>query len=267
LKKALHLFHQLHFDIALGAVGSSFWIGRLLDLSLSLILAATLGLAVWVIYLSDHLLDALRYAGQNANRYGFYKRNRKVLLFAIVFGLLMGMVLAIQLPIYFLYYGLIMGGMVMIYLGAVQLFPLFSRSFKEVWVAILYAGGICLPYIYEADLNRLWLLWVWFFLLVLCTLFMYSIIEEKEDLNMGLPSLAQSIGSKKLFFIHDILLVLASILLLYGLITMQVLPWFIPAITMFALTLILRLQPKALDKRHRYLGEIIFLLPWAGVLL
>jgi hypothetical protein len=265
LRKALHLFHQLHFDIALGAVGSSYWLGLLLGNSLSMEIALTLGLAVWVIYLSDHLLDAHRYAHRSMNRYGFYLKNRKWLLAAIVLGLLAGIYPALQLPEYIFTYGLGIGAMVLFYLGVVQLFPYFSRLFKELWVALLYACGIGLPYFALPDNSELYLLMLWVFFLALCTLLMYSIIEEPDDIAMGLPSLAKTVGASRLLKLHDTLLAFVFVLLLYGFYTFQSILWLLPAGVMFILALILRKYSSTF--RHRCLGEGIFLMPWLSILL
>lgn len=108
---------------------------------------AALGFAVWFIYVSDRLLDALRGDGdEEVPRHRFYQSNWSVLGLCATLGLgVLGWICA-QLDPHVLRNGFTMLAAVLAYFAMVHIVPDAVRRFwpKELIVGILFALGTCL---------------------------------------------------------------------------------------------------------------------------
>jgi hypothetical protein len=108
---------------------------------------AALAIAVWFIYVSDRLLDALRGDGDEAvPRHRFYQHNWSILGLSATFGLgVLGWICA-RLDPRVLHNGFAMLAAVLAYFAMVHTVPDAVRRFwpKELVVGVLFAMGTCL---------------------------------------------------------------------------------------------------------------------------
>ena len=271
MKKLYHYFHLLQFDIALGAVAISIWFAQLENIEHDLLVPILLGAAVWVIYTSDHLLDAYRYRKEiKGGRYEFFHRYWKILSIICIALAIPAGLLAMKLSSEIWKVGLSLSGLVLIYLFLAH----FARSkfylLKELSVAIIYAGGVLTANIATQGFAEVTLPLLWVFALVLCDLLLYSILELADDAKMKMPSLTKQLGSRQIKFIHDLFLSAAfmSWLLLsyrYGFDWF----WILPSTLMLLMILIFRNKGHQFYQSgtHRRYGELIFMIPWLAIFL
>lgn len=265
LKKLYQYFHLLQFDIAFGAVGISMWFARLANIEYDILIPVLLGLTVWVIYTADHLLDAYRYRHQiKGGRYEYFHSNWKALI--IVCGVLSipSFILALQLSKQIWQVGISLSIVVMAYLFLAH----FARSkfylLKELFVAIIYSGGVLIANIAEEGFwyNSLALFWV--FSLVFCVLLLYSILEREDDAKMKMPSLTKQLGLKQITLIHDLFLSAAfmSWLLLSSRYSFDWF-WMLPSSILMIMILLFRIKAPHFYQMgtHRSYGELIFMIP------
>ncbi len=271
MKKLCKYLHLLQFDIALGAVAISIWFAQLENIEYNLLISILLGISVWVIYTSDHLLDAYRYREQiKGGRYEYFHRNWKVLSVLCIVLAIPSMILAFTLSSEVWTVGLGLSGIVLLYLFLAH----FARSkfflLKELFVAIIYAGGVLTANIAMQGFWQISLLFFWLFAVVFCELLIYSKLELVEDAKMNMPSLTKQYGAKQICFIHDLLLGAAFIswLLLSYRYSFALL-WILPSSIMLLMMLLFRNKGPLLYQKgtHRRYGELIFMIPWIAILI
>lgn len=110
--------------------------------------SATLAISVWFIYVSDRLLDALRWkSGEMAPRHLFYRRHWRSLATAAFAGLLLLSWLCTQIDPEMRRNGFLLLGAVIGYFLIVHLGPSTLRKFwpKEIVVGLIFSLGTCLP--------------------------------------------------------------------------------------------------------------------------
>src|SRR6185312_7343419 len=110
--------------------------------------SATLAISVWFIYVSDRLLDALRWrSGDIAPRHLFYRRHWRPLATVAFAGLLLLTWLSTQIDPEMRRNGFILLSAVVGYFLIVHLGPGTLRKFwpKEIAVGFIFSLGTCLP--------------------------------------------------------------------------------------------------------------------------
>ena len=140
-------FNLLSLDAPLVAILWQALFARCFDAPVTGAAFAALAIAVWFIYVSDRLLDALRGDGDEAvPRHRFYQRNWGVLGLCATLGLgVLGWICA-RLDARVLHNGFAMLATVLAYFVMVHLAPDAIRRFwpKELVVGVLFAMGTCL---------------------------------------------------------------------------------------------------------------------------
>ena len=138
-------FNLLSLDAPLIAVLWQALFARCFDAPVHLAAFAALALAVWFIYVSDRLLDALRKNDASAARHRFYRQYWNVFAGAAVSALFaLGWVCAKLNPMV-LRNGLVMLAAILAYFAMVHVIPENIKKFwpKELAVAVLFALGTC----------------------------------------------------------------------------------------------------------------------------
>lgn len=146
LKRALQIWQWLSLDVVLGALASGGMVAHLLQVRMPGIWWVALPLSVWVIYTTDHLLDAHR-LGMHARteRHRFHVRWFHPLLWIWGLALLSCVTwVAWMVPRPMLWLGLAGGGLVLVHLGLVWLIGnRVSWMFqKELGVGLIYSVGV-----------------------------------------------------------------------------------------------------------------------------
>jgi hypothetical protein len=193
----------LSLDVMAGALGAGWMVTEWLGQEMSWAFYVVLPLAVWLIYTLDHLLDARRLKEKASTpRHQFHYRYFKPLAVAVV---LLGL-LCLGLALRYLgqtgvYFGLGMGGLVLLHLLLVKVVGDKTSPWliKESGVAMVYAAGVWgLPALESEAWMRpeLWVAFGQFFLLALVNLLEFSLYERAIDEADGHSSFVRAIGER-----------------------------------------------------------------------
>ncbi|MEZ4826748.1 MAG: hypothetical protein R3C61_10725 [Bacteroidia bacterium] len=212
---------MLSLDVVVGAVTSGGMVARLLDVEMPWIWWIALPVSVWVIYTADHLLDAWR-LGESAHteRHLFHHHHfRAIATIWLILLLFCLFILPFLIPLPLLWFGMGMGGLVLIHLGLVQWVGAKTSLLlhKELGVASIYAGGV-----WGGPVAMAWdhleqipfSLFAQFFLLALINLLIFSLYEMETDTRDGHTSFVRAIGAQKamrLIWALGLLVVLAGV--------------------------------------------------------
>jgi hypothetical protein len=211
----------LSLDIVLGVAAGSLLVCRVLKLYAPLSYQFLLPLAVWTLYLTDHLIDGLRQANNiRANRYQHYYYKRRPLIALIIVQVILAiMVLIFSFDSITFQFGVLTGIVVLGYFifqqlrfrGEIHGFP------KEPVIAVVYTLGIWgVPLLMSKEIFGidLYIALLSFALMVLMNVQLYSILQAKEDKESGYPSLAGTFG---IGFVHGLNLACGIIVALLNL--------------------------------------------------
>jgi 4-hydroxybenzoate polyprenyltransferase len=274
LKTLFSVYRWLCIDIAAGSVACAIMAARVCNAVMPLSWYLLVPLAVWVIYLSDHVYDSRHtgYAGK-IERDRFYIRHA-IAINCLIGILLLGslFILLIRIDWQIIFFGCIMLAFTCLYM---ILYILNSRNWirwypKEIMISTIYSLGIWgLPLMKAAGSHSIQplLTFVVFFLLVLSNTMIFSRYEHEADKEAGSFSLSIAFGRPRVVFLVNILLCLSATVCI-GLI----LPgseWHtreVPGILSIMLLVLAAVnnfpQYFALHRRYAFTADGIFLLPF-----
>ena len=108
--------------------------------------AVVLGLSVWLVYALDHLLDVSLVLAQKTSRHKFHSRHKQIFMGLAAMVILAVFALVRQLPTRLSHWGMLLAGILVLYLVAVHSGAAWVRRRvpKESIVGILFAAGTCL---------------------------------------------------------------------------------------------------------------------------
>ncbi len=270
----MNTLRHLSIDVVLGALASGSMIVWLLSKPMPWIWWLALPMAVWVIYTSDHLMDAWRLKDRaHTPRHLFH--HQYFWPIAIVWLVLLVSCVswvAMLVPSEMLYLGFAMGGVVLLHLALVSLIgsKVSWLLHKELGVGLIYALGVWGgPFVMYEELRLLapLLLFVQFFLLCMINLLFFSLYEKETDQWDGHTSVVLAIGKKRT--LHIILFLAVCVLGIgAGVLWDQEFEssyLVIEGIYVLMLSLLLAIcyKPSFFGKkeRYRYFGDGAFLLP------
>lgn len=208
IARAYKIFTWLSLDVTAGAIVFMCFLAQEFDITVRWSESAALGLAVWIIYSIDHLLDVRKAVDPITSRRTFHRQHSKFLLLGTAVALCIGFWITSLLSSGIIITGGILAVVAVCYLIVVQVNHL-SR-FKEVQIGIGYAVGVSLVPMVGLDeiLVWHWLSLVLLFLIALINLILFSWYERVQDRQEGFSSIVLSIGEKKTSLILFVLLVL-----------------------------------------------------------
>jgi hypothetical protein len=268
MSKLYRYFNLLSLDIAAGAVGGACYFSRILEVEVRLSALASLGLTVWIIYTTDHLLDARKISGRaSTERHRFHQRHFRKLVAGVVLAGLADFVLILFIKRAVLYGGFLMFAVVILYLA------LHRRLgwLKEVVVAVLYCGGVLLPSLLVTPILLQavdYVLFLLFFITALINLLMFSWFDREYDLADRHQSFVTLMGANRTFALLLVLFTLNTGLCVYGLFASGDYKAFLIPLSMNGvLGMILAFRGWfAQHDRFRLLGDAVFLLPFLYLL-
>lgn len=206
------LFTWLSLDVAAGAIVFMYFLSQEFETPVHWREAIALGLAVWLIYSIDHLLDARGEIEPVSKRRKLHHRHAKVLVFLTILALFFEIWI-----VTFLSREIIIGGGILVIIATAYLVIVQIKKwarFKEVQIAIGYAGGVSLvPLVNVLEIAP----WHWLtsgllFLTALTNLILFSWYDQEQDRQEGFTSLVLGLGEKKMSFI----LIVVFILTVFG---------------------------------------------------
>jgi hypothetical protein len=275
----MDLVRYLSLDVALGALGGGCMAVAYLGISMPWAWYVLLPLAVWVIYTSDHLLDAQR-LGERAST----GRHRFHVKYLVPLSLIAGAValFCLGLALVFLgevgvLFGLAMGGLVVVHLMIVRVVGTRTSKLlaKELGVAVVYALGIWgLPLLVsEQMLTASGLIPCFqFLLLALVNLLEFSLFEFETDALDGHTSFVRALGKRRSIQLIRILLGIVAtmgvaLLLLDDVIAVIRLEMVYGIMAAMLGLLLYRKAWFSVNERYRAWGDAAFLLPFFYMIL
>lgn len=209
MRNFLQQAHWLSLDVMLGAVICNlvFWQMPNGNSNAEMVASIVLGVAVFVIYSVDRLLDLRNTAISNTNRHNFHNKHKKVLWEIIIILSIFSAIFAFTLPIKILTVGLVLAVIVLFYLLAVNKLPSnnFLQIAKEPLTAIMYTTGI-IGTAFVTKTNIIWQEWavaIIFFAIVFQNLLLFSVYESIAIPNA--KNLAYFFGKKASLTINTVL--------------------------------------------------------------
>ena len=272
MKFILHLYrvvNQLSLDVACGAIVCAAFFGHILHVQIQSYALALLGLTVWIIYTTDHLLDVRKLKQKTlSQRYKFYQQNFWKLCSATIILIMIAiwLILLVQSPV--VKWGLVLVVIVALYLGVQPKLVLV----KELVISILYTAGILLP---SMSMTRMdlsgneYVLILSFAQTAFINLVLFSWYDWKQDINDAQSSIVTFLGRSRTKKILVILLLIQvfffSTLILFSSYRMEALI----LVVMNAVLFLLYLFPTRFSANgyYRLIGDLVFLFPLPYLLL
>jgi hypothetical protein len=271
----MRLLHRLYrwinilsLDVAVGAVVCASFFSSVLGVHIKPYGLISLGLTVWIIYTVDHLLDARRVMQPaSTERHRFHQRFYKILIPIVALAVITDaiQIFFIRKPI--IIAGIILGVLVVLYFF-VQRYLIY---FKEMFGALLYAGGVLLAPVSSSErpLSTLeMLLMLQFTLTALINLLLFTWFDRERDLKDKHQSFTTIFGEKATLNILAVLFILNASVTAIFFKNDYLMPAVIMAMmNMVLLLILLNRKHFEVDDRYRMLGDAVFLLPLIYFLL
>ena len=218
--ESIYLYFQtLSLDIVLGACAGMLFFDRLVEADLNRLLYFLLASAVWCIYTFDHLLDARQIPREASTfRHAFHQKHFRELAFLMVLLASVGLGLAFYLLKIrdILIFGLILGGVILALFLLLKIIPRGSILIKELFIAMMYVGGIMLAPFFHNNLEKIpayfWMLGLAYVLVAWFNTIYLGTLDRESDQKDGLYSLALTLGEARS---EKILYILLAIMLVY----------------------------------------------------
>ena len=259
LLKIYRLLNLLSIDVALGAVCSALFFSKIFSVSILPFGLMALALSVWIIYTTDHLLDARKASHPAATeRHQFHQRNFKVMTKLVVIAIMLNCVL-----IYFIRTPVLMGGMILIAgVGIYLIVQQYMKIFKEVLIALLYTMGVALPAVAVTDVSsENWprILFLQFFLMAFANLLIFAWFDYTHDLRDKHESFVTITGEK--WSEYFIWFTLVATILLTFISENKIASVFIVASDLVLLLIFIKKSFFVKNDRFRILGDAVFFIP------
>lgn len=254
-------FRWLSLDIALGSVFFLKYLEIFYLVKIRFPVYFALASAVWLIYTTDHLIDAKKVDSPTSGRHRFHKENFRILI--LIEGLILtaALINVVFLPMEVIRNGALLSAGCIMYIITVYFFK--KLWIKELVVAVVYAVGIFLaPLTLNLRVNPVDLLFVSQLMVVaFLNLLIFSYYDFESDQKDGSGSLAIQLGSKVHIVIRGTcILSLATSAFGYSMTGMDIqLLFFLMSATLYSLYLWPEFYHKG--ELFRTIGDGIFYLP------
>jgi len=263
IARTYKIFTWLSLDVTAGTIVVMYFLSHEFGTPVQWSEVVALGLAVWVIYSIDHLLDARVASEPVSERRKFHREHFKTLFFLTILAVSLGIWVATFLSKEVIVFGGILAIVAIGYLALAQIRR--WAGFKEVQIAIGYAGGVSLVPLVNLEVVEPWhwLAISLLFLSALVNLILFSWFERKQDQQEGFTSLVLFLGEKKISSILTfifVLTLLGAILLFQLRDSWRLAVFFLAAGAMnFGIWKYSDFFSK--NNRYRAVGDAVFLLP------
>ncbi|HEY5824353.1 MAG TPA: hypothetical protein VIT44_08310 [Cyclobacteriaceae bacterium] len=261
------MVNTLSLDVAGGAVICATFFADLFQVNVLPQGLAALGLAVWIVYTADHLLDAKRLTDQASTfRHRFHQRHFKPLTVLLLVACLIEFILLFFLRKPIFYNGLWLGLGVVIYV----MINRWLSYFKEVAGALLYCGGVLLP-TFSLKLQSFQvpdkLILLQFLLIVFTNLVLFSWMDYENDVKDRHRSLITLLNKEWGRIIIWFLFVAFFALNAFTIAThgKSTILFFVMELMLFLIFLFPSYFKN--EERFRFIGDAIFFLPIIAIVL
>jgi len=254
-------FNLLSLDVALGAVISAAFLGRILRVHILPQGYILLGIIVWLIYTADHLLDAWSmHEDAISERHRFHQKNFIIILLAFLAAGVVALGLMFLIRIQLITAGIVFGIFVITYL----LVNRWLKYFKELTGSLLYTGGVMLPsWSLQSEslkTGQITLIGI-FSLIVFSNMLIFARFSIGEDIQNRQKSLATIMGVKPMNTLISIVCAICFCVIIYQAtrdISSELAVMFTMELVLFVVFIVKYFR---YDDRYRLYGDAIFLLP------
>lgn len=258
-----HLFNLLSLDVALGAVASAAFFGRILHVHILPQGYLLLGIIVWLIYTADHLLDAWSMKETAiSERHRFHQKHFLPIIFTFLGASLFAIVLMFMTRIQLITAGTVFGIFVVTYL----LVNRWLKYFKELTGSLLYTGGVLLPAwsLHNQPLSQQQILLITtFFLVVVTNMLIFARFSIEEDRLNKQKSLATILGTRAMNLLIRLAVASCFAMMICAAINSFSAESIILFLMELVLVLVFELKYFRSNDRYRAWGDAVFLLPAA----
>ncbi len=192
----------LSLDVVAGVVCGCLMFARQMHVSAGWPHYFVLGSSVWLIYTTDHLLDAFRKPNLVTLRHRFHFQHRmSLIVITMIVGLATIGIAFVFLSVKVLYFGVVTGCCTVAYLLIIHLFNK-KYFFKEVWISILYTVGVWGSVaILASHMRQLdWVIVSLYFLLIFQDVLILACYEVEEDSQQQMFSSVHAQGIVRVYF-------------------------------------------------------------------
>lgn len=256
-----HFFNLLSLDVALGAVVSAAFFGRILHVSILPQGLVLLGIVVWLIYTADHLLDAwsMRKAA-TSERHRYHQQHFVTIVVIFTIISLIALILVFMIRVQLITAGIFFGVFVITYL----LVSRWLKYFKELAGSILYTGGVMLPawslHTHALTTHQVALI-IAFALIVFTNMLVFARFSIEEDILNRQKSLATIMGVHSMNTMISVVSTICFIVVGYEAIQQPGIDLLVLFIMESILLVIFLVRYFRYHDRYRIYGDAIFLLP------
>lgn len=216
LIRIYRLFNLLSIDVGLGAVCSALFFARIFNVDIYVQGLMALGLTVWIVYTTDHLLDARKVTGNaSTERHQFHQRHANMLMACVILAVMID-----ALIVFFIRRPVLEGGMVLIVgVGIYLLVQQYTKILKEIFIAVMYTMGVLLPSVMVTRVpyhTWPWVLLIQFFLVALTNLLLFSWFDHEMDVRDKRSSFVTIMGPAQTRIIICILFIVTGLLTIFS---------------------------------------------------
>lgn len=254
-------FNLLSLDVALGAVISAAFLGRILHVHILPQGYILLGIIVWLIYTADHLLDAWSMREDAiSERHRFHQKNFITILLVFLAAGVVALGLMFLIRIQLITAGIVFGTFVITYL----LVNRWLKYFKELTGSLLYTGGVMLPSwsLQSEPLKPDQITFIGIFsLIVFSNMLIFARFSIGEDIQNRQKSLATIMGVKPMNTLISIVCAICFCVIIYQAthdVSSELAVMFTMELVLFVVFIVKYFR---YDDRYRLYGDAIFLLP------
>ncbi|MBN1599517.1 MAG: hypothetical protein JW894_14575 [Bacteroidales bacterium] len=278
--KIIFKFYQrirlLSLDIVGGTLASSLLASILFDVTPPTAYWISLFLVVWIIYLTDHLIDSYQSLINNDVRSDFFHSNRQFFWKFISVLFIVSVIFIQRLPLNILYFGVTGGVFIIIYLviNQVQNRKNIFIIPKEILISVIYIYGTWgVPVLmsdHSVDLLKT-LLIISYFLLVLTNVLIFSYFDYEKDEQNVILTLAVKFGKSAVRMFALCMVILSIVLYAYLYIIYTGIEWFyiFPGVLIAIILTVILLFPHLFRKNELYgiIADASFFLPFSILIL
>ena len=263
ISRLYRLLNILSIDVVVGSMICALFFARIFDVRVKPVGLIALGLTVWIIYTTDHLLDAKKIKHPaSTQRHRFHQRYFHVLVFFLCAAVVSDGIAILFIRRQVFEWGLVLSSMVFIYLiGQRSL-----RFLKEFFISSLYTSGVLLLSVAVTPMGLAishYILIIQFGLIAWSNLVLFSwfdhVFDQRDEQNSFVTVLGRNATSKFLYTLFVLNFLLTAIQIVVSGFSVPILLLLMMNGTLFMI-FIFR-NALAEDDRYRLIGDAVFLFP------
>ena len=255
------IVNTLSLDVALGAMICSVFFAKIFHANVFPQAIAALGMAVWIIYTTDHLIDAKKLSHPASTfRHQFHQQHFRLLSITLVIAICLGFTLILFIRKQLFLNGILFASFTFLYI----LINRWLLYLKELTGAVLYCGGVLLPSIsaHQKIFSLVdYLIMTQFFLLALINLILFSCMDRERDQQDSHNSIILKIGRDKSEYILRILFVFLFCLIVFTFSSIQFVSLIFLSMAVILLSIFLKPKYFRDEYSFRFIGDAIFFFP------